>query len=55
MKSPKQGAQTTLYTILEDDAKLKKGGYYSDCKQSQVSKFCQNMENAKKLWELSEV
>jgi hypothetical protein len=33
---------------------LKKGAYYADCKEDYVSDFAQNMNNALKLWELSE-
>lgn len=53
-KSELQGAQTTLYTVLEDENKLEKGGYYSDCKPSFTSDFASNLENARRLWEISE-
>jgi hypothetical protein len=29
-------AQTTLYTILEDEPKLKKAAYYADCKENHI-------------------
>jgi retinol dehydrogenase-12 len=52
-KDMRHGAQTTLYTILEDERNLTKGGYYSDCKESWVTEFAGNMENARRLWEIS--
>lgn len=33
MKNAWQGAQTTLYTVMEEESKLVKGGYYSDCRE----------------------
>jgi retinol dehydrogenase 12 len=53
-KDMKQGAQTTLYTILEDESKLTKGGYYSDCKESWVTEFAADIDNARRLWQISE-
>lgn len=52
-KTPMQGAYTTLYVVLMDN--IMKGGYYEDCQlaNSSVSKFGNNEEYAKQLWELS--
>lgn len=45
-KSIQEGAQTTLYLVLEDESKLQKGEYYADCKVSKGSPFSQDMTNA---------
>ena len=50
-KSPKEGAQTTLYTTLEDEDKLKKGEYYKDCRVAQIrNREGNDPEAAKNLW-----
>lgn len=54
-KSPVQGAQTTLYCALEDYEKLEGGKYYSDCKVKKETDLASSEENAKKMWELSEI
>lgn len=53
-KSPKEGAQTSLYTIYESSDQLKNGGYYSDCKLKASSQESEKMESQKKLWNVSE-
>jgi NAD(P)-dependent dehydrogenase (short-subunit alcohol dehydrogenase family) len=54
MKSPRQGAQTTLYAVLEDEGRLRKGGYFSDCGETESSPFTNVVENGEKLWRASE-
>lgn len=50
-KSPEEGAQTTLYGLLENEEKLKGGQYYVDCKPAPLlSKQCESPESGKKLW-----
>jgi len=53
-KTPKQGAQTTLYAVLEDSANIKNGEYYSNSLVSLKNVFSNNVENQRKLWKLSE-
>lgn len=53
-KSPSQGAQTTLYCVLQDKSKLKNGGYYADCALSEKGEFANDPLNQKKLWRRSE-
>ena len=54
MKNTWEGAQTTLYLTLESDEKLKGGEYYKDCKFKETTQFASDMENASKLWKVSE-
>ncbi|XP_014285498.2 retinol dehydrogenase 11 [Halyomorpha halys] len=51
MKTPKQGAQTTLYCALEDC--VESGLYYDDCAVAETSAISKNMDEAKELWEKS--
>jgi len=50
-KDSKQGAQTTLYTLLAED--VVNGGYYADCAISGENTNVTE-ENWDKLWEISE-
>lgn len=54
IKTPWEGAQTTLYTVLEDDENLEKGAYYSDCKVMPSTAFTCDRDNATLLWSKSE-
>lgn len=53
-KTPFYGAQTTLYCVLEDKIEAESGCYYSDCHVKTPAAQAQDMEAAKRLWELSE-
>ncbi|XP_014251574.1 retinol dehydrogenase 11-like [Cimex lectularius] len=53
MKSPKQGAQTTLYCAVDEKTANETGLYYDDCKVSCTSALAKNDEVAKELWEVS--
>ncbi len=53
LKSPKEGAQTTLYCCLDEKIAEHSGRYYSDCKEKQASRNARDDEAAKKLWEVS--
>jgi retinol dehydrogenase-12 len=54
IKTPFYGAQTTLYCALEDTIEDETGCYYSDCSKKEPSGHAQDMEAAKRLWEVSE-
>lgn len=45
-----QGAQTTLYGIMEDKDKLENGCHYADCKLSIPGTFALNPDNRRRLW-----
>ncbi|GJQ70389.1 hypothetical protein Trydic_g22819 [Trypoxylus dichotomus] len=52
-KTPVQGAQTTIYCAVDENAGKESGLYYAECKPTRPSKNAENVENAKKLWEVS--
>ncbi|KAF5281072.1 hypothetical protein FQR65_LT14868 [Abscondita terminalis] len=53
MKTPEQGAQTTIHCAVDENAGKETGLYYSECQiQEPVSK-AKSVEDAEKLWELS--
>ncbi|XP_060080305.1 retinol dehydrogenase 12-like [Ylistrum balloti] len=54
LKTPVQGAQTTLHCALDEQLEHVSGKYFSDCKEQQPSKDALNMEDAKRLWQISE-
>ncbi|KAH8277835.1 hypothetical protein KR018_008507, partial [Drosophila ironensis] len=53
-KTPKSGAQTTLYAALDPDLKGVSGMYFSDCKPKDVASAAKDDKTAKFLWEESE-
>jgi retinol dehydrogenase 12 len=52
-KSPLQGAQTSLYCALEDQAKLVPGAYYADCKVAKENKLALDDSLCQRLWNVS--
>jgi len=53
-KTPKQGAQTTIYCAVEPGLEKESGKYFSDCKVKEPAAVAKDDGVAKKLWELSE-
>lgn len=53
-KTPKSGAQTSLYTALDEDLADESGKYYADCRAQKPSKAGCNNETAQWLWDESE-
>lgn len=53
IKSPKEGAQTSIHCAVEESLASESGLYYSDCAPKTVAPQGQDDGAAKKLWELS--
>lgn len=53
MKTPEQGAQTTLYCAVDETLANESGEYYDDCQKVTPSQLAQNDELAKELWDVS--
>ena len=53
-KTPKNGAETTLYCVLEDKLGKVSGLYYSDCRIKTPTRQAQDLDAARRLWEVSE-
>lgn len=54
VKTPIEGAQTTLFCALASELEGVSGKYYSDCAEKEPSLEAQNDTNAKRLWSISE-
>ncbi|XP_043066675.1 retinol dehydrogenase 12 isoform X1 [Drosophila bipectinata] len=54
MKTPKNGAQTTLYVALDPELEHISGQYFSDCKLAPVSPAALDDQMAKWLWAKTE-
>jgi len=53
-KTPEQGAQTSIYVAVSPELEGVGGKYYADCAELSTSDRAQDVEAAKKLWEISE-
>ncbi|KAI4826028.1 hypothetical protein KUCAC02_021685 [Chaenocephalus aceratus] len=53
IKSPTEGAQTTIYCAVEESLQNESGLYYSDCAPKTAAPQGLDDEAAKKLWDLS--
>lgn len=54
LKTPEQGAQTTIYLASSEEVNGINGKYFSDCKENKTLKPCViDAEKSKILWEES--
>lgn len=54
LKTPRQGAQTTIHAALSPDLAGVSGKYFSNMKETTVSDAAQDRETARRLWAISE-
>ena len=54
VKTPYNGAQTTIYCALEKRLEEKSGMYFSDCNEKEPNPVSKIVEEQEKLWRLSE-
>jgi len=54
VKTPKNGAQTTLYVALDPELDKVTGQYFSDCKLKEMAPAATDSQTAKWLWAVSE-
>ena len=54
LKTPTEGAQTSIYCAVEEGIEGQSGSYFADCAVKDSSKQSCDLGVAKKLWELSE-
>lgn len=52
-KSSEEGAQTSIYCAVDENAAKETGLYYSDCAVKKPSPRAEDAETARKLWEVS--
>lgn len=54
LKTPEQGAQTTIYLASSDAVEGVSGKYFANCKEKTSNKESYDMNGARRLWEISE-
>ena len=54
MKTPEQGAQTTIYCAVAEELENVSGKYYSDCYEKPLLDYASHIEDATRLWIISE-
>ncbi|XP_072160516.1 retinol dehydrogenase 12-like [Bemisia tabaci] len=50
MKTPKEGAATTLYCALDESLVDESGFYYEDCKRKETTSQARSDADARRLW-----
>ncbi|XP_006021461.1 retinol dehydrogenase 12 isoform X2 [Alligator sinensis] len=53
LKTPQEGAQTSIYCAVAEELESVTGQYFSDCQPAYVSAHGRDDETAKKLWKVS--
>ncbi|NXJ59981.1 RDH12 dehydrogenase, partial [Rostratula benghalensis] len=53
LKTPQEGAQTSIYCAVAEELDSVTGQYFSDCQPAYVSPWGRDDETAKKLWSVS--
>lgn len=54
LKSPKDGAKTTIFLASDPSVARVSGKYFDDCKERKPSRKARDMDAAKRLWTVSE-
>lgn len=54
MKTPRSGAQTSLFVALDPSLENISGKYFADCEEKETSPQAQNEDLGKWLWAVSE-
>ena len=54
LKSPEQGAQTSIYLATSPEVEGTGSKYWSDCKPKTSNKASYDAETARRLWEISQ-
>ncbi|CAL8288094.1 unnamed protein product [Merluccius merluccius] len=53
MKTPTQGAQTSIYCAVTPGLEALSGGYFSDCKEKRAAEVGRDNDVARRLWDVS--
>jgi len=53
LKTPEQGARTTIYLASSDEVAGVTGKYYADCKEKISNRESYDLDVANRLWEVS--